>query len=254
MTLLKRDDTDLYYETTGTGSPVLLTHGFAATSSMWRAQVDALEEQHELIRWDLRGHGQTITPAESALYSVEDTVADMAALLDELGHERAVLGGHSLGGYLSLAFALHHPERVRALVLIGTGPGYKKDAPRDEWNKMVSGLGERLDKRGLGVLEKMSAEMDPREHGSATSLGLAAKGILVQRDRKIIDSLPDVRVPTLVIVGAKDRGFIGASDYMTQKIPDAELITIPNAGHAVNAHQPQLFNAALAKFLSRIQS
>jgi len=248
---IERNDTDLYFEATGTGSPILLTHGFAATSRMWRAQADVFAARNEFIRWDLRGHGRSASPIKDASYAVDETVEDMAALLDHLGHERAIIGGHSLGGYMALAFHLKYPDRVKALFIVATGPGYKSDAPRDEWNDMARGLGRRLEKHGLEELRKLDREMDPADHDSTAGLGRAARGMLVQRDSRIIDSLPDILVPTLVVVGEKDRGYLAASDYMAEKIPNAELAKIPNAGHAVNMHQTDSFNAVAEIFFKQ---
>jgi pimeloyl-ACP methyl ester carboxylesterase len=140
----------------------------------------------------------------------------MAALLDRAGAERAVLVGHSLGGYLSLAFHLAHPERVAGLVLIGTGPGYRKDDARAGWNDMVEKRARSLKKKG------------------AESRGLvhAARGILAQRDGRVIDSLSSIRVPTLVLVGEHDQTFLAGSRYMAEKIPGAKLEVIAGAGHS----------------------
>ena len=255
MSKVERNGLTLHYQTNGSGSPVLLTHGFAATSRMWHGQAEAFRDQHQVITWDMRGHGRSDSPdceSESA-YSVENTVADMAALLDLLGHERAVIGGHSLGGYMSLAFYMRHPERVRALLIIDTGPGYKSAVPREEWNEMAGGLAHRLERDGLDHLTKLSREMDPSAHRSATGLALAAAGMLTQRDSAVIDSLAAIAVPTLVIVGEKDRGYLAASDYMANKIPGAEQVVIANAGHAVNLHQPDEFNDAVGSFLERVE-
>ena len=176
----------------------------------------------------------------------------MVALLDALGHEQAIVGGLSLGGYLSLAFHAAHPERVRALVVIDAGPGYKSEAPRKEWNEMARGLADRLEQRGLGHLAKLSAEMDPGEHRSARGLALAARGILTQQDARVIEALPTISVPTLIIVGEKDRTYRGPAAYMAERIPGAEKVVIPDAGHAVNLHQPERFDAALGAFLARL--
>jgi pimeloyl-ACP methyl ester carboxylesterase len=185
-------------------------------------------------------------------YSVEETLTDMAALLDTLGHEQAIIGGHSLGGYMSLAFTMRYPERVRALLVIDTGPGYKSDPPREEWNEMARGLARRLERDGLEHLTKLSSEMNPPEHNSAAGLAMAAAGMLTQRDSSVIDSLTEIGVPTLVIVGEKDRTYLAASNYMARKIPDATQVVIPNAGHAVNFHQPAHFNETVEAFLERV--
>ncbi len=112
------------------GPAILLTHGYSATSQMWRGQVEALSKDHRLVIWDMRGHGRSDSPDDPALYSEPATVADMAALLDTVGAKTAIVGGLSLGGYMSLAFHRVHPERVEALLIIDTGPGYKNDEAR----------------------------------------------------------------------------------------------------------------------------
>lgn len=113
---------------------IFLTHGFSATSAMWHGQIDHLSKDHTLIIWDIRGHGQSDNPDDPAVYSQAETVADMAGILDAVGSEQAVIGGLSLGGYMSLAFHLAVPGRVRALMLFDTGPGFKKDLARSAWN------------------------------------------------------------------------------------------------------------------------
>src|SRR6185295_7584370 len=113
-TLARPDGVNLYYETHGEGPVILLTHGYSATSQMWRGQIMPLSKSHKLVLWDMRGHGQSDSPADQSLYSEEATVADMAALLDKVGAKSAIVGGLSLGGYMSLAFNASHPERVRA--------------------------------------------------------------------------------------------------------------------------------------------
>jgi pimeloyl-ACP methyl ester carboxylesterase len=249
---LERDGSSLYFGTQGEGSPVLLTHGFAATSSMWAGQIEAFSDRRQLITWDMRGHGRSKGPSEPDGYSIDETLADMAALLDHHGHERAIIGGHSLGGYMSLAFCQKYPERVRGLLVIDTGPGYKSDGPREDWNEMAKGLGRRLSEKGLDTLARLSKDMNPSEHHSARELAMAAHGMLTQNDSSIIDGLSDIEAPTLVVVGEKDRSYLAASDYMAKKIPHAEQIIIPNAGHAVHVHQPVHFNQALESFFDRI--
>src|SRR5579872_2708955 len=135
MAMLARDGVNIYYETHGEGPVVLLSHGYSATSQMWRGQIEALSQKNKLVIWDMRGHGQSDYPEDQAAYSEEATVADMVALLDEVGAKTAIVGGLSLGGYMSLAFHVKHPDRVRALLIIDTGPGYRKDEPRDGWNR-----------------------------------------------------------------------------------------------------------------------
>ena len=104
MPKINRDGVNIYYEVHGSGPPLLLTHGYSSTSGMWQGQIEALSKHHKLVLWDMRGHGQSDYPGDPAAYSEALTVADMAALLDEVGAGKAIVGGLSLGGYMSLAF------------------------------------------------------------------------------------------------------------------------------------------------------
>lgn len=252
MAILQRPDgVELYYEVHGTGpSTILLTHGYSATSQMWSGQVEALSARHRLVIWDMRGHGRSSSPDDPALYSEPATVADMGALLDAVGAKTAIVGGLSLGGYMSLAFHRVHPERVEALLIIDTGPGFKKDEAREGWNATSLRTAERYETQGLSLLQSGSPERRQAQHSSAKGLALAARGMLTQRDAGVINSLPDIRVPSIVVVGSEDTPFLAASDYMAAKIPGAQKAVIDGAGHAANIDRPEAFNAAILAFLA----
>ena len=249
MPKLNRAGVQIHYEAHGSGPALLLSHGYSATSQMWRGQVEAFSRLYKLITWDMRGHGQSDYPADQSAYSEDATVDDMAAVLDEVGARDAIIGGLSLGGYMSLAFRLRHPERVRALLIVDTGPGFKNDEARAAWNKHAGSFALEFEKNGLESLKSRSAEMAASAHRDASGLIKAAKGMLTQRDAGVINSLPNINVPSLVVVGADDKPFLAAADYMAAKIPNAAKVVIPNAGHAVNIDQPQAFNAAVLAFL-----
>jgi pimeloyl-ACP methyl ester carboxylesterase len=252
MPKLDRDGVNIYYEVHGNGPPLLLTHGYSSTSAMWQAQITALSKRHTLILWDMRGHGQSDYPDDPAAYSEALTVADMAALLDKVGATTAIVGGLSLGGYMSLAFVRAHPQRVRALLIIDTGPGFKKDEARDSWNRRALETAERFEREGLAVLKSASRERSSVVHRDASGLARAARGMLTQRDAAVMETLPQIRVPALVVVGADDTPFLAASDYMAAKIPGARKAVIPAAGHAVNIDQPQAFIEAVLPFLDSL--
>src|SRR5256884_6335069 len=183
---------------------MILTHGYSSTSAMWQGQIAALSKHHKLVLWDMRGHGQSDSPADPSAYSEAHTVADIAALLDEVGADSAIIGGLSLGGYMSLAFYRAHPERVRALLIIDTGPGFKKDDAREAWNKRAHETGDRFGREGLGVLKSASPERSMPSHRDASGLARAARGMLTQRDAAVIELLPNIKVPSPVVVGADD--------------------------------------------------
>jgi pimeloyl-ACP methyl ester carboxylesterase len=252
MPVLQRPAGNISYHVAGSGGPpLLLSHGYGATSAMFAGNVAALAASRRVVTWDLRGHGGSDYPSEPAKYSAACALADMAALLTELGADSAVLGGHSLGGYLSLDFALTHPDRVAGLLLIDTGPGFRNDAARDSWNERAHMTAGRLAERGLAALGG-SSELHGGEHRDASGLINAARHTLTQRDAHVIDGLPQISVPALIVVGADDKPFLGAADYMAAKIAGARKVVIPAAGHAPNVEQPALFNAEAARFLNEL--
>ena len=252
MSTLERDGVTISYAVHGADSgrtPLLLTHGYSASAAMWKPNVDALSADRPVVTWDLRGHGRSGSPDDAAAYSQAASIGDMAAILDACGIERAAIAGLSLGGFLSLAFRLEQPRRTAALLLFDTGPGFHRDEPREQWNEMARGFADSFDTRGLDALaaspEVVGGHHDP------VGLAHAARGILTQHDNRVIASLPDVDVPTLVIVGEHDSPFRRGADYMAAKIPDAELHVIAGAGHASNIDQPAEFNRLATEFLTR---
>jgi len=200
----------------------------------------------------MRGHGQSDYPEDQSAYSEDHTVADIAALLDEVvpdKSQKVIVGGLSLGGYMSLAFYRQHPDRVLKLLIIDTGPGFKKDAARDDWNKTAYNTAENFEKNGLVSLQGASPERSQVTHRNAKGLAYAARGMLAQRNDAVMQVLAEIRVPSLIVVGSEDKPFLAASEYMTKKIPGAKKAIIPGAGHAANIDQPEAFNNAILKFL-----
>jgi len=249
MAYIARDGVKIYYESHGSGPAILLSHGYSASSRMWQGQVEALKDRFRVITWDMRGHGQSDSPENQDEYSEEKTIDDMAAILRECGVDRAVVGGLSLGGYMSLAFNLKYRQMVRALMLFDTGPGYRNPVAREGWNATAYRRAEAFETRGFDALGQ-SDEVRVAQHRSAAGLARSARGMLAQFDARVIESLDSIAVPTLVLVGAKDEAFLAATDYMANKIPNATKVVIDDAGHAANIHQPAAFNEAVSTFLA----
>jgi pimeloyl-ACP methyl ester carboxylesterase len=251
MPHIDRDGVSVYYAAHGQGSPVLLSHGYGATTAMWEGQLGPLGGSHRIITWDMRGHGETDSPDDQDQYTEDASVDDMAAVLDAEGVDKAVIGGLSLGGYFSLAFYVKYPERVQALMLFDTGPGYNNPKAREEWNQTAFKRAEQFEEQGLDALGR-GAEVAISRHRSADGQAKAARGMLAQFNANVIQSLDSIAVPVLVLVGAKDRAFLAATDYMEAKIPNATKVVIEDAGHAANIHQPEAFNRATGEFLDSL--
>ncbi len=248
MARLDSNGVGIHYEVHGSGPAVLLSHGYSATCRMWDGQIAAFRDRYRIIVWDMRGHGQSAYPDDPGEYSEAATVADMKAILDAVGETRAVIGGLSLGGYMTAAFHLRHPGMCQALMLFDTGPGFKKDEAREAWNLRARARGDDLEARGFAALGG-SDEVRQAQHRNALGLARAARGMLAQETAGVINALPSIAVPTLVLAGADDTPFLAATDYMAAKIPGARKVIVPGAGHAANLHQPAAFNAAMGAFL-----
>lgn len=255
MRWLDRDGIRIAYELHGAGAgglPALVTHGYGASRRMWDQNLPALGAGRPVITWDLRGHGESDAPEDPSLYSHEHTLADMAALLDTVDAPQAILVGMSLGGFMSLAFRLAHSERVRALVLVDTGPGFRNQQAREGWNAWARQRADELDEQGLEALPGGREQRQARHVHGARGLANAARGILTQRDASVFESLGEISVPTLVVVGSEDRQFLAAAEVMEQRIPGASRVVLPGAGHAANLDAPDEFNAAVGDFLGSL--
>jgi pimeloyl-ACP methyl ester carboxylesterase len=253
MPFVDRDGVRIHYEDSGpatSGAPaILLTHGYASTARAWEPQVADLAPEFRLITWDMRGHGESDPPADPGAYSEEATVADMAAILDACNVSRAAIGGLSLGGFMSLAFHHAHPDRVALLLLFDTGPGYRSDDSREQWNERARRRGDRLDEQGMDAIRESNEVRHTWHPHGAAGLAHAARGMLTQRDGRIINSLPEIAVPALIVVGANDEAYLAGTEYMAGKIPGATRVVLADAGHSSNVDQPGAFNEAVRQFM-----
>jgi pimeloyl-ACP methyl ester carboxylesterase len=257
----------LYYEVTGSGPPVVLAHGIVCGIRSWDRQVERLASDYRVIAYDARGHGISEAPSEPSAYSRSIFVEDLRALMVHLGANRASIVGHSMGGYTALSFAIAHPGMVSRLVLADTGVGSDDPAAaRKTWEAAA----DLLEQRGieafveLVVKAPLCASYVAQGHECERALrsfamrnparGLAHTGRHVVAARPPIYSLEtqlrELRVPTLLIVGALDEGCVKPHAFMAATIKDAKATTLGAAGHFSNLEAPEAFNRALIEFLA----
>lgn len=247
----------LGWEERGRGVPLVLLHAFPLDRRMWAHTAEALALEARVLTLDFRGLGESEAPMPPSIDAAAD---DAAALLDHLGVERAVVGGLSMGGYASLAFARRHPQRLLGLVLADTRAGADSPAQRtvrDEGIARIAREGSRA-----YVDELVPRFCAARSHAArAQALALAqsqpplgvAGALAALRDRP--DSTPTlaaIAVPTLVLVGAEDT--LTPPDEarrLAAGISGAEQVELPGAGHLANLESPEPFVTALRGFLSR---
>ncbi|MDH3519558.1 MAG: alpha/beta hydrolase [Myxococcales bacterium] len=261
----------LHVEAHGDGFPIVFANGLYTTLENWRPQVaPCVEAGMRVILWDYRGHGRSDAPEAYAAYSFERVLDDFERVLDWAAPAApAALVGLSFGGLASLHLALARPERVCALVLASTGPGFKNPEAQARWASLLERSAERIERDGSAALlaGRAAATLIGRcpEHPAARA---AARAIAAQRPRAValfarcvaaplrpvIDRLQDVPHPSLVIAGAEDISFHAAAELMAARIPRAERVMLAGAGHMLNLDQPEAFNAVLIDFLARRQA
>jgi pimeloyl-ACP methyl ester carboxylesterase len=268
-TLIAEDGIRLYAESHGAGIPVIFSNGLCTTCENFRPQVEAfVEAGAQPILWDYRGHGRSESPDDPAAYTLDRVLDDLGRVLDWAAPgQRAVLAGVSFGGLASLHFARKHPERVRGLILIATGPGFKNPAAAARWSESSERSASLIQSEGSAAFVKSKAAPSLIGlHPQRPAARVAARAIadqdpvgLVHFNRQIaahvpsiIDELPRIDCPALVVVGEEDDAFLRAAEVLTARLPRVERETIPAAGHMANLDESEAFNAIALRFLGRI--
>ncbi len=251
----------LYYEVAGQGDALVLIHAGIADSAMWDAHLAALARSRQVIRFDLRGFGQS--PACAGPYSPR---ADLRALLDHLGVRRATLVGVSLGGALALDFALEYPALVDRLVLVGARPSGAAPSPEllRRWDE-INDAEEAGDIARAVELELRLWVDGPRRSPQAVDPEVRER-VRVMNTRNFALAVPDaapqplqppalgrlsqVDAPTLIVAGAEDvADVVAAADLLEQGIPGSRKVILLNAAHMLPMEHPALFNTVLLDFL-----
>jgi 3-oxoadipate enol-lactonase len=248
----------------GGAGPVVLLHGFPLTGAMWDDLVPALADCYHVIVPDLRGHGASEAP--EGPYETADHAADVVALLDTLGIEKAAVVGLSMGGYIAIQLMDRAPERLVAVVLadtMGRGDGEERRQARAAQAEGIRTQG--LDAFADLVLPRMFAPSVFAERpalverfrrtiaGQRPHAVIAALQGLASRPEMLdVDALTNVDLPTLVLVGSEDAATTpDDSRELASAIRGSELVILQGAGHMSCWEDPVAFNAAVRRFLDR---
>jgi pimeloyl-ACP methyl ester carboxylesterase len=244
---------EIYYQEHGAGFPVVLTHGLGDCAELWSPLAEALADRYRVVAWDMRGHYRSEAPEDPTRYTQDLVVEDLRALCDHLGIELAVHGGHSLGGYTALRFYEKYPERVAALVLHGTGPGYRKPEASQAWTDQLAKLADwqertfdRAERRPAKELRVGAPALGQVAQHLVRGLAGVERGVMAHPH--FIDATA-VRVPAILIVGENDATFRASADYFAAKLADARKVVVEGAGHIAMHERPGIVNTAVRAFL-----
>ena len=260
MSRIRTNGVETVFEDEGNGQAVVLLHGFPFDRTMWRDQIEVLRGSFRVIAPDLRGLGETRSSAEVA--TMVQMASDVAALLDQLEIDRAVICRLSMGGYVAFDFQHSFPDRVRALVLAGTRAPADSDQEKQNRERQVA----RMLAEGMkGIAEETLPKLLARktlarkpevvkrvremiESSDAHGTAAAQRGMAMRRDYS--DDLAEINVPTLIVVGSEDSITpVSDAEVMHRQIRDSRLEIIDEAAHVSNLEQPEVFNRALEAFL-----
>ena len=243
---------DLSYDRSGKGNPLVLIHGFPLDLSIWDTVVPLLENDFDVIVPDLRGFGESSTVDEP--YHMLDFANDIAGLLDFLGVEKAAFAGHSMGGYVALAFAKEYPDRVSGLALVSSqaaADAPERKAGRYKTAKDVSDSG--VDVVSEAMTPKLSSNEKVQEFVNLLMKAQSPAGVVgalkaMAEREDFTDVLPQFSFPILLIHGDADLLIpIDRAKEIKSILPTAQLIKLKKAGHMPMMEFPKETAEALKK-------
>ncbi|MBV6756667.1 alpha/beta fold hydrolase [Rhodococcus opacus] len=262
----------LYYEESGSGTPIVFVHEYANDMRGWESQIRYLSRDYHCIAYNARGYPPSDVPDRDDQYGQDQAVDDIRAVLDSLHIDKAFLIGLSMGATAALHFAMQYPHRVHGLVFASGGSGSDPESRErfvEEANRaadvfMAEGMQPFVEVMSYGPTRVQLLKKDPRsweefrQHLSEHSpLGAALTMRNYQAKRPSLlayeEKLRDTIVPTLVVAGDEDDPVLETSIYLKRTMPAAGLVILPKTGHAVQLEEPVAFNSAVQGFLAAVE-
>ena len=273
MPSFNSDGVEIYYEVAGEGYPLVWGHEFAGDITSWEPQVNFFARRYQVITFCNRGYPPSEVPADPDAYSQEHQVGDLRRLLEHLNIKQAYIGGLSMGGTLTLGFAIAHPEMCRALVVASAGAGSDsgdRERMLASWQSLsesmiTEGMEKFADGYARGPERVQFLRKDPvgwaKFHAglaahSAQGSSLTFRGVQMKRPTiyQLEKELQQIKVPTLVMIGDEDGPCVEPAVFMKRNIPSCGLSVFPQSGHTINLEEPALYNQTVLDFLTVVEA
>jgi pimeloyl-ACP methyl ester carboxylesterase len=267
------DGVRLHVEETGAGTPIVFVHEFAGDYRSWEPQMRYFAHSYRCVAYNARGWPPSDIPDDQTKYSQKRACDDIRAVMDGLKIDKAHVVGLSMGGFATLHFGIHYPDRALSLTVAGCGYGAEKERNQqfrgeaDHWAAKLraDGMAAYADIYAHGPTRVQFENKDPRgfqefkdmlkEHSAE---GSAFTQLGVQKERPSLydleDQLRKVTTPMLVVTGDEDWPCLLPNVYLKETVPSAALFVMPNSGHTVNLEEPAMFNRAIHDFISQVDA
>lgn len=267
-----KDGVKLYYEETGSGTPLVFVHEMGADCRNWEPQVRFFSRFYRCIAFNARGYPPSEVPSDPDQYSQQHARDDVIAVMDHLHIDKAHIVGLSQGGFAVLHVAMKYPQRARSIVAAGAGSGAPPQIVQ-QFRKEANAAADMIEREGIlawadryavGPARVQYQNKDPRgwaesirmlkEH-SPLGTALTLRGYQGKRPSlyDLTDDLKRIEVPTLIITGDEDEPCVDPSVFLKRTIPSSGLLVIPKTGHACNLEEPDAFNRALQDFFLAVE-
>ncbi|MGB7259498.1 MAG: alpha/beta hydrolase [Pseudolabrys sp.] len=267
------DGVKLYYEETGSGTPIVFVHEFAGDYRSHELQMRYFGQRYRSIVYNARGYPPSDVPKDSERYSQERARDDIRAVLDALKIDKAHVVGLSMGGFAALHFGFTYPDRARSIVVAGCGYGAAPDK-RAQFAEEAEAAARQFEQQtmakaaepyGLGPTRVQFQNKDRRgwqefvdqlRGHSTEGAALTMRGVQKRRPSlfDLVDKMKAMTTPTLVMTGDEDWPCLEPGLLMKRMIPTAALVVMPNAGHTINLEDPAAFNQHIADFISTVDT
>lgn len=249
------------------GAPLIAcVHGITASRASFSANLAGLTKHFRVLLIELLGHGESDAPEDVARYAPGPAIDRIAGLFADVAQEPILLCGHSLGGAVTLRFALDRPEMLAGLVVINSNSAAGTPEWRQRASEGMARMASRLRTEGPGFIKETSLypattrvpeparSLIAADFERLTGTGVAATMEALTVPVNAWERLGELSVPTLLTVGTRDRQFAAALPGMLDRLPTepVRVVTLEGAGHAANLEQPDAFNDAVVTFAQEI--